>query len=303
MTTIIATVPPYASFIQEVARHPVVSGLRLNTVMPIKEPIEDVLKRIQDNAQGKSVWIDLKGRQLRTASYATTPFTEVKISHKIEVKTPVTAYFGNGRESATIVGVNGDRLIFLEGPRRVIGPGESINIVDNSLKIYGTLTTTDLQYIEAAQKTGMHHYMLSFVESAADVEQLKQLDKNALVVAKIESAKGIEYVQKEYMGKERLMAARGDLYIEINRPHHILKALEIIVQKDPQAIAASRILSSLANSPEPSCEDITDVAYLMKTGYETLMLGDEVCLRRESILSSLNLLEAIITKDKSNFPD
>ncbi len=296
MNTAIATVPPYAPFLKEVARHPVVSGIRLNTVMPIKEPLEDVLKRMQDSAQDKTLWIDLKGKQLRTMSYATTPFTEVKISHAIEVNTPVTAYFGNGRECATIVGVEGDRLIFLEGPRRVIGPGESINIVDPSLRINGNLTPTDIQYIEAAQHAGLKHYMLSFVESALDIEQLKQYDKNAVVVAKIESAKGLHYVQKEYSGKERLMAARGDLYIEVNRPHNILKALETIVHKDQDAIAASRILSSLANSPEPTCEDITDVAYLLKTGYKTLMLGDEVCLRRESILGALNLLDALFSE-------
>ena len=262
--------------------------------MPVKEPLEDVLKRMQDLAGNKPLWIDLKGRQLRTTSYATTPFTEVNISHHIEVNTPVTAYFGNGRESATIVGVDGNRLILLEGPRRVIGPGESINIVDDSLKIHGNLTPTDLQYMEAARKTGMHNYMLSFVESAADIEQLKQHDKDARIVAKIESVQGLNYVRKEYTGKERLMAARGDLYIEVKRPHHILQALETIVHADPEAIAASRILSSLANSPEPSCEDITDVAYLIKTGYKTLMLGDEVCLRRESILSALNVLDAIL---------
>ncbi len=42
----IVTVPPYAAFVEEVARHPIVGGLRLNTVMPIKGPLEDVLERL-----------------------------------------------------------------------------------------------------------------------------------------------------------------------------------------------------------------------------------------------------------------
>lgn len=294
MTSAIVTVPPYAPFIREVARHPVVSGLRLNTVMPAKESLDDMLKRLQDDSEGKTVYIDLKGRQLRTMTYGVPPFTEIRISHKINVKTPVTAYFGNGRESATVVGVDGNKLLFLEGPQRVVGPGESVNIVDPTLVIQGYLTKKDFAYVEAAKKVGMHDYMLSFVESESDLAQLHSLDKEANIVAKIESMKGMKYVREDYKANCRLMAARGDLYIEVERPHEILEAVDTIVEKDPDAIAASRILASMATSAEPSCTDISDVAYLMKTGYKTLMLGDEVCLRRESVLGALNLLEAIV---------
>jgi len=295
MTKAIVTIPPYAPFIKEVAQHSIVSGLRLNTVMPVKESLEDLLKRLQDNADGKTLWIDLKGRQLRTVNYATTPFTEIKISHKISVNTPVTAYFGNGRESATLAEVDGDRLIFLDGPKRVIGPGESINIIDPSLVTEGYFTETDLRYIEAAYKTGIHDYMLSFVESEDDIAKLTDYDRHANIIAKIESKKGLDYVNNFYKDEFRLMAARGDLFIEVDRPHQILESVENIIEKDKDAIAASRIFSSLAESAEPDCNDITDVAYLMKIGYKTFMLGDEVCLRRESVIGALNLLEAIVS--------
>ncbi len=294
MTTAIVTVPPYAPFIKEVARHSIVSGLRLNTVMPVKEPLEDLLKRLQDNAEEKDLWIDLKGRQLRTAGYATPPFTKLAISHRINVKTPVTAYFGNGKESATIVGVEDNKLILLEGPRRVVGPGESINIIDPTLTIEGYFTKKDLAYIQAAKNIGIHNYMLSFVESEADIAELYKQDSQANIAAKIESTKGLKFAENHDAKNYRLMAARGDLYIEVERPHKILEAVEKIIQKDSNAIVASRILSSLSMSAEPSCEDISDVAYLIKIGYKTLMLGDEVCLQRKSVISALNLLEAII---------
>ena len=69
----------------------------------------------------------------------------------------------------------------------------------------------------------------------------------------------MDYVKKEWNKEARLMAARGDLYVEMKMPHHIIKAQEDIVKKDPDAIAASRIFSSLAYSFEPSCSDISDV--------------------------------------------
>lgn len=295
MIDTIVTMPPYAPFLGEVARHPLVSGLRLNTVMPVKESLEEVLKRLQDSAAGKTIWIDLKGRQLRVVGYATPPFTEITVSHAIKVKTPVTAYFGNGGEEAKLVAVDGNRLIFLDGPKRVVGPGESMNIVDPSLEIDGYLTETDARYVEAAGKVGLHDYMLSYVESSADVAALQTFDAHATIAEKIESLKGIRYVREDYQKakQSRLMLARGDLYTEVVKPHHILEATELLIAKDAEAIAASRICSSLAESLEPASQDISDIAYLLKVGYKTLMLGDEVCLRRESVLSALNLIQAI----------
>jgi pyruvate kinase len=66
-----------------------------------------------------------------------------------------------------------------------------------------------------------------------------------------------------------------------------------IIAADPQAIVASRIFESLARHPVPSSADIGDVAWLLSLGYRTFMLGDAVCLRRDSVLEALNLLEAV----------
>ena len=294
----IVTMPPYAPYIGEVLRHPVVSGIRLNTVMPVKESLEDVLKHLSDDAAkyGKELWVDLKARQLRVATYAVPPFTEIELSHKIYAEAGAKAYFSDGKESATIAAVNGNRLIMLEGPKRVVGPGEAVNIPHHSLQIDGYLTNTDKNYIEAALKIGLHNYMLSFVEGKGDVEALKEVDSKATIIAKIESRKGLGYVAEEWNGEARLMAARGDLYIELQMPHHIIPALERIIAKDKAAIAASRIFPSLAYSLEPASQDIGDADNLLRMGYRTLMFGDDVCMQRDSIISGLNLLRAIAEK-------
>ena len=89
----IVTVPPYAPFLAEVAAHPFVRGLRLNTVMPLAGPHASVLSRL--SALGPPLWVDLKGRQLRTVGAAMPPFTEVRVSHRIRVRILAT------RSSAT----------------------------------------------------------------------------------------------------------------------------------------------------------------------------------------------------------
>ena len=89
------------------------------------------------------------------------------------------------------------------------------------------------------------------------------------------------------------MAARGDLYVEVVRPHRIVGALRTIIQADAEAVAASRIFDSLAYHPVPESADIGDVAFLLSLGYRTFMLGDAVCLQRDTVLEALNLLQAV----------
>ena len=292
----IVTTPPYAVFLDEVARHPLVTGFRLNTVMPLKTGPREALELLGKYKQ--PVWVDLKGRQLRVVGAAMPPFTEIRLSHKIKVNTPVDAYFSDGNERARIVAVDGDRIILEDGPRRMIGPGESVNIMHPSFEIEGTLTDTDKAYLEAMKEMGMNKVMLSYVESADDVGEVKRLLPSAEVVLKIETQRGLDFAKKHGAQHGRLMAARGDLYVEVLRPHMIIDAVKTVIQADQNAIAASRIFDSLAWQPVPVSADIGDAAFLLEIGYRTFMLGDQVCLKRDSVIEALNLLEAIADSSK-----
>jgi pyruvate kinase len=79
----------------------------------------------------------------------------------------------------------------------------------------------------------------------------------------------------------------------VKRPHRIVGALRAIIEADPEAIVASRLFDSLAEDPIPSAADIGDAAFLLGLGYRTFLLGDAVCLRRDSVLAALNVLEAV----------
>ncbi len=287
----LVTTPPYATYLDDVARHPLVCGLRLNTVMPLRDGPAEALERL--GSLGQPVWVDLKGRQLRVVGAAIPPYTEVRLSHPIRVDTPVDAFFSDGNEPVRVAAVDGDRLILEDGPRRLVGPGESINIVHPSLQIEGTLTQTDRAYLAAMAELGLKRVMLSYVESADDVEEVQRLLPGAEVMLKIETLRGLDFARKHGSSLGRLMAARGDLYVEVLRPHRVVSALRTIVQADPQAVVASRIFDSLAYDPVPASADIGDVAFLLSLGYRTFMLGDVVCLRRDTVLEALNLLQAV----------
>jgi len=289
--SVIVTVPPYADFLEEVAEHPIVRGFRLNTVMPLRESKREALERLQ--RYGQPLWVDLKGRQLRVVGAAIPPYTEVWLSHPIRVETPVDAFFSDGTERVRVAAVDGDRLILADGPRRLVGPGESVNIVHPSLKVEGTLTDTDREYLFAMGELGMKNVMLSYVESPEDVSEVKDLLPGAELLLKIETVRGLEFARKNGSKYGHLMAARGDLFVEVLRPHKIARAVKEIVQADPDAVAASRILDSLAFHPVPAHSEISDAAFLLEIGYRNFLMGDQVCLKRDSVIESLNLLEEI----------
>jgi pyruvate kinase len=287
----IVTAPPYANYLQEAADHPLVCGFRLNTVMPLRHTPAEILQRMGE--YGQPLWVDLKGRQLRVVGAAIPPYSEVRLSHPIQVETPVDAYFSDGAERVRVAAVDGDRLILADGPRRLIGPGESVNIVHPSLQIEGTLTETDRAYLDAMRTLGLKQVMLSYVESLEDAAEVQQLLPGAEVLLKIETRRGLAYAGEYDNQHGHLIAARGDLFVEVERPHHIVGALKQIIAADPDAVVASRIFDSLAFHPVPASADIGDAAFLLSLGYRTFMFGDAICLQRDTLIEALNLLAAL----------
>ncbi|HAU66694.1 TPA: hypothetical protein DCW61_05090 [Candidatus Uhrbacteria bacterium] len=334
---VITTIHPLSPFLADVIAHPVISGVRINTVMPMRRPLEDGLAKIKKVAGAKDVWIDLKCRQIRTSHgfffeapehprkivvgdttcmldcsnprahgvVRTPPWAELIITHKIKVdlsKGPVRCYLQDGYDSALIADIiDGNRLLMLDGPKRVVGGGESINILDPSLEIEGYLTETDNEFVTAAKKVGIHTYMLSYVEQDEDIAALLALDPDARILAKIESQKGIIWTKESFPKKYAthpnvsLMAARGDLYVEvgIERPDLIIGALKRIIKYDSRAVMASRILTSLRQGPRPTCSDITDIECMRLMGYKTFMVGDDICFDKGPLMLALDILRAI----------
>jgi len=288
----IVTLPPYAPFAEEVARHPLVVGLRLNTVMPLAgETPREALARL--SRLGRPLWVDLKGRQLRVVEAAVPPFTAVRVSHRVRVPVPCDVFFGDGREAARLLAVDGDRLVLEEGPRRVVGPGESVNVVHPGLEVEGRLTDGDRAWLAAMRDLGLATAMLSFVEDDEDVAELARELPGVEPMLKVESRRGLAFAGRHGARLGRLVAARGDLYVEVREPHRIVGALRDVIAADPGAVAASRLFPTLARSSVPVASEVCDAAFLLALGYRTFLLGDEVCLRREPVLAALELLGAV----------
>jgi len=300
---IIGTIQPDASYLREIIIHPMISGIRYNTAIPNNKPKKKIIYELKKKIYPKDLWIDLKCRELRITDAVTIPDEIITLNHKIEVKTPTAMYFNEGEKFLIVEEViNGNKLV-IKAPQNApedfqirFGKSASVNIPEVT-KVHGFLTENDIEYIHASRENDIHNYMISFVEGSSDIEEVLKIDPDAKIIAKIESEKGIQFVENEYLkfkDKVRLMVARGDLYIELDRPHKILNMMKLIIEKDPNAVAASRILLSVLESDEiPSCADLCDIGFILELGYEHVLLGDHVCEDETAFKNALGILEAI----------
>lgn len=282
---LIATLSPHVSFQSMVVAHPSVEALRFNTINTTGgRTKEQVLLDLVGLCGDKPLWLDLKTRQLRITKWGDPGFTTVDLSHRISVNLPTTIYFKD-TQSQVVEIVDGSRLILEDAPDRPVGAGEPVNILDPSLVVEGFLTADDWEYMALASAMGQHNYMLSFVEQTSDIAEVLSFDPEANIVAKIESRRGLEFARNEAtcLASVRLMAARDDLYTNMGREKiDILAAEQDIIAVDPDAIVASRILTSLDRAGEVTMNDLSDLHMLHMMGYRHFMLSDELCRNRHA---------------------
>ena len=282
---LIATLPPVDDHSAEIASHPLVNGLRFNTIMRSPWSKRRTLETLKTMCDGKPLWIDLKARQLRV-SVSTDSDEEgcIILNHKIKLKidpnSPPEIRF---RDFALpIRAVRGNEVFVGLRPPGQCKEGMAVNISDPSLEILdGPWTNDDYGYAEAAAKLGLHDVMLSFFQTEKDLEPITAVNPKARPVAKLEDEKGLDFLKERYaLYKKvlRLMVPRDDLFSNIGPNKFAYLGLEKkFLEEDPNAIVASRILTSLEHKGEVSLGDIKDMVDLYKMGYRYFMLSDGLC--------------------------
>lgn len=147
------------------------------------------------------------------------------------------------------------------------------------------LTPKDLKDIEYGAGCDYDYVALSFVQSARDIEKLKQLllsyGSTAKVIAKIETKKAIEReenLEAIVMAADGVMVARGDMAVEAGAevvPIIQRKLIALCRAHAKLCIVATQMLSSMVDNPEPTRAEVSDVATAVVQGADAVMLSDE----------------------------
>ncbi len=281
------------------ARDKRIAAIRLNSAQMSVPELDQELEKIASMDIETPLYYDIKGRQLRVTEWIKNDnFLDIRLNHAIEVDTPTPVLFKAGADVALLHKVleDGKRLQFLGGPKYLVREGESLHIRDESLKVFGEqFTPIELEKIQKVKAAGFKHWFLSYVQSQTDVDEFRKLvGDDAEVCLKIEDKKGLEYVRNHFVKtpNTRLVVARGDMYVELDRPHEILNATKLILDRDPDAILGSRLLLSTIHDEVPSCADWCELAWLADLGFKNMMLCDELCLKGDLLARAVNAFQA-----------
>jgi pyruvate kinase len=144
------------------------------------------------------------------------------------------------------------------------------------------LTRKDMDDLDFALNLGVDFVALSFVRSAADVRDLKELivaaGSPAHVIAKIEKSEAVDALDAILVEADAVMVARGDLGVEIGAAIVPLVQKRVILRSLERAkpvITATQMLESMSHHLEPTRAEASDVANAILDGTSALMLSGE----------------------------
>jgi pyruvate kinase len=144
------------------------------------------------------------------------------------------------------------------------------------------ITPKDVDDLALAAELDADFVALSFVRSAADLEQLRaRLEAHgseARVVAKIEKVEAYEHLDEIIAVTDAVMVARGDYGVEAGVAHVPLMQKDVIhraTQAGKLVITATQMLESMIQAPEPTRAEAADVANAVIDGTSAVMLSAE----------------------------
>lgn len=194
----------------------------------------------------------------------------VEVGHKILVD--------DGRISFRATRIDPSRVEAEVLNAGVLKDRKGVNFPDTALAVE-PITEKDRRDLRLALDLGVDWIAMSFVQTADDVRNLRQLiGGQAKIVAKIEKPVAVQNIDAILEETDAIMVARGDLGVEC--PWHQLPAIQQkLVEKARQAgkpvIVATQMLESMIAAPLPTRAETSDVANAVMQGADAVMLSAE----------------------------
>jgi pyruvate kinase len=169
----------------------------------------------------------------------------------------------------------------------ILGSNKGMNLPRTPPDI-PSITVKDRADLAFALEQGVDWVALSFVRSADEVMELKQLiaelrpdGLRVPVLAKIEKPEALDNIEAIIDAADAIMVARGDLGIEI-RPEEVPIAQKRIIESCNRAgvpvVTATQMLDSMIRNPRATRAEASDVANAILDGTDAVMLSGETSI-------------------------
>lgn len=175
---------------------------------------------------------------------------------------------------------------------------KGVNLPNVKLPI-SAITEKDREDLKFALKMGADWVCLSFVQSAEDVKEARELigDK-AMIISKLEKPSAIVELDDIIELSDGIMVARGDLGVECP-----LQTVPVLQKKIINAcrrharpvIVATQMLESMIEKPTPTRAEVSDVATAVYDGADTVMLSAETAAGKYPV-EAVKMMSKIITQ-------
>jgi pyruvate kinase len=177
--------------------------------------------------------------------------------------------------------VEGERIVSTVLNDGVLSNRKGLNKQGGGLSL-GALTPKDEEIIKVAAQIGVDFIAVSFCRNAQDMHDARRIAQeagsNAALVSKIERAEAIENLREIVEASDVVMVARGDLGVEIGDaelPGLQKKIIREALHCNRVVITATQMLQSMVDSPIPTRAEVLDVANSVIDGTDAVMLSQE----------------------------
>ncbi len=208
---------------------------------------------------------------------------QYNLADKVKVGEPIFLF--DGKIRAEVIDVPSKTAIKIRvGNDGYLMSKKGLNLPDTD---FGgdIITEKDMADIEFGASRDFDYVALSFVQSAADIDKLRQIllshGSTAQIIAKIETKKAIESdeaMEAIVEASDGIMVARGDMAVEAGAevvPIVQRKLIALCRKHSKLCIVATQMMGSMVENPEPSRAEVSDVANAVIQGADAVMLSDE----------------------------
>ena len=168
-----------------------------------------------------------------------------------------------------------------------------------------SITKKDRKDILLAIKNNVSFIALSFVRSAQDINDLRDILKkkksSARIIAKIENQEGLDNIHEITKATDIVMVARGDLGIETDLadlPNIQRRIMYVTAKWGKRSIVATHLLESMIVNPTPTRAEVTDVANAIYEGADAVMLSGETSVGKYPV-QCIKMLKNIAAKTEN----
>jgi len=145
------------------------------------------------------------------------------------------------------------------------------------------ITPKDIDDLRFGLRLGVDMVALSFVQTASDIRQARQLIAEAHaaevpLVAKLERPQALDHLDEILAASDAVMVARGDLGLEMPL-ERVPRAQKDITRRARRhgipVIVATQVLESMTAEPRPTRAEVNDAANAVDDGVDAIMLAGE----------------------------